>query len=95
MHHALQALDIRPVSARRPAGYRWGASLYGRAALAGVPAPTLVVHGESESIPMDLVQQWVTALPHATLLRVPRAAHFTYSERPELVWPVVERFLSR
>ena len=66
-----------------------------RAALAGVPAPTLVVHGEAESIPMDLVQEWVTALPHATLLRVPRAAHFTYAERPEFVWPVVERFLSR
>jgi pimeloyl-ACP methyl ester carboxylesterase len=29
-----------------------------------------------------------------TLLRVPRAAHFTYAERPELVWPAVERFLS-
>ena len=66
-----------------------------RAALAVVQAPTLVVHGEAESIPMDLVQEWVTALPHATLVRVPRAAHFTYAERPEFVWPVVERFLSR
>ncbi len=65
-----------------------------RAALASVPARTLVVHGEAESIPMDLVQAWVTALPHATLLRVPRAAHFTYAERPELVWPAVERFLA-
>ena len=65
-----------------------------RTQLAGVPARTLVVHGEAESIPMDLVAEWVTALPHATLLKVPRAAHFTYAERPELVWPAVEKFLS-
>lgn len=64
-----------------------------RAALATVTAPTLIVHGEEESIPMELVQEWTTALPHATLLRVPRAAHFTYAERPEIVWPAVERFL--
>jgi len=56
--------------------------------------PTLVVHGEQESIPMDLVEEWVTSLPRARLFRVPRAAHFTYAERPELVWPAVERFLS-
>ena len=65
-----------------------------RAALKNVPAPTLVVHGEEESIPMDLVEEWTTALPHATLLKIPRAAHFTYAERPELVWPAVERFLA-
>jgi hypothetical protein len=32
-------------------------------------------------------------MPKATLLKVPRAAHFTYAERPELVWPAVEHFL--
>ncbi|MES3034299.1 MAG: alpha/beta hydrolase [Gemmatimonadota bacterium] len=66
-----------------------------RSALAAVPAPTLIVHGEQEAIPMDLIEEWTTALPHATLLRVPRAAHFAYAERPDLVWPAVERFLSR
>ena len=65
-----------------------------RAALKGVTAPTLVIHGEQESIPMDLVEEWVTSLPNATLMRIPRAAHFTYVERPDLVWPAVERFLS-
>src|SRR5439155_3755182 len=48
-----------------------------RSALAKVPAPTLVVHGEEEAIPMDLVTEWTTSLPRARLLRVPRAAHFT------------------
>ena len=65
-----------------------------RAALKSVTAPTLIVHGEQESIPMDLVEEWVTSLPHARLVKVPRAAHFTYVERPEIVWPVVEEFLA-
>lgn len=66
-----------------------------REQLNAVTAPVLVVHGEEEAIPMDLVAEWVTALPHARLFKVPRAAHFTYTERPELVWPEVERFLAR
>jgi proline iminopeptidase len=56
--------------------------------------PLLVVHGEQESIPMDMVEQWATVMPHATLLRIPRAAHFTYLEQPTLVWPAVETFLA-
>jgi proline iminopeptidase len=91
--------------ASAPAGIRYGLrttnrivmASYGdwdiRAALRKVPAPTLIVHGEEESIPMDLVEEWVSALPHARLMRVPRAAHFTYAERPDLVWPAVEAFL--
>ena len=66
-----------------------------RAELRHVPAPTLIVHGEQESIPMDLIEEWVTSLPNARLFKVPRAAHFTYLERPEIVWPEVERFLGR
>ena len=65
-----------------------------RAKLRTLTVPTLVVHGEEESIPMDLVEEWVTSMPNAKLMKVPRAAHFTYAERPELVWPAVERFLA-
>jgi proline iminopeptidase len=89
-----------------PAGIRFGlavtnAAVFGsygdwdlRPALARLDVPALVVHGEEEAIPMDLVEEWVRALPRAELLRVPRAAHFAYAERPELVWPAVERFLA-
>lgn len=56
--------------------------------------PLLVVHGEMETIPMDMVEAWATSMPHATLLKVPNAAHFTYAERPEIVWPAVEKFLA-
>jgi proline iminopeptidase len=65
-----------------------------RAQLRTLQVPTLVVHGEQETIPMDLVEEWVTSMPNARLFKVPRAAHFTYAERPELVWPAVEAFLS-
>jgi proline iminopeptidase len=64
-----------------------------RAGLAKVAAPTLILHGEAEAIPMDLVEEWATALPHAKLVKVPGAAHFPYVERPDLVWPAIEAFL--
>src|SRR5204862_7372527 len=40
--------------------------------------------------------EWVTAMPKgmARLIKVPRAAHFVYLERPEIVWPAVENFLA-
>jgi len=55
--------------------------------------PLLVVHGEEETIPMNLVEEWVTSLPNARLFKVPHAAHYTFAERPEIVWPEVEKFL--
>lgn len=66
-----------------------------RPALRALQVPTLIVHGEEEAIPMDLVEEWVTSMPHAELYKVPGAAHFTYAEQPELVWPRVEQFLAR
>ena len=89
-----------------PAGIRYGnvtgnhviMNSYGdwdlRAQLRTLKTPLLVVHGEQETIPMDLVQEWVTSMPNASLYKVPRAAHFTYAERPDFVWPAVEAFLS-
>jgi proline iminopeptidase len=89
-----------------PAGIRYGLTVTNRVVMASygdwdlreglrrLDVPILVVHGEDEAIPMDLVDEWVSSLPRAELLRVPRAAHFTYVERPEIVWPAVERFLA-
>ncbi|HKE16200.1 MAG TPA: alpha/beta hydrolase [Kofleriaceae bacterium] len=64
-----------------------------RAGLAAVSAPTLILHGDEEAIPMDLVEEWTTALPHAKLVKIPGASHFPYVERPDLVWPAIESFL--
>lgn len=101
-----QRLLRSDLCASDPAGIRYGLTVTNRVVLASygawdltralraVPAPTLVVHGEADAIPMDLVAAWTTALPHATLLRVPGAGHFAYAERPDVVWPAVERFLA-
>jgi len=65
-----------------------------RPSLRRLDVPLLVVHGQQETIPMDLIEEWVTSMPHARLIKVANAAHFTYAEQPELVWSVVERFLA-
>ncbi|MEO6447236.1 MAG: alpha/beta hydrolase [Gemmatimonadaceae bacterium] len=92
--------------ASAPAGIRYGLTTtnrvvmesYGdwdlRARLAALRVPTLVIHGDDEAIPMDLVREWISAMPNARLLRIPHAAHFTYAEQPELVWPEVDRFIA-
>jgi len=64
-----------------------------RPGLAAVKAPTLVIHGESDAIPIDLVEEWTAAMPAAKLVKVPGASHFPYVERPDLVWPAIESFL--
>lgn len=64
-----------------------------RSSLAKVQAPTLIIHGEEEAIPLDLVREWERSLPQAELMTVPEAAHFPHVERPELVFGALERFL--
>jgi proline iminopeptidase len=94
------------ICAGDPAGIRYGnvtanhiiMGSYGdwdlRPELHTLQVPLLVVHGEQETIPMELVQEWVSSMPNASLFRVPRAAHYTFAERPEIVWPAVEAFLT-
>ncbi len=90
-----------------PKGIRYGSATangvimnsYGdwdlRPSLRTLDVPLLVVHGQQETIPMDLTEEWVTSMPHARLIKVPNAAHFTYAEQPVMVWSVVERFLDQ
>jgi proline iminopeptidase len=100
------ALLKSDLCASDPAGIRYGLTITNRVVMGSygdwdlrdrlkkLDVPTLLVHGEQESIPMDLVEEWTTSLPHARLFKVPKAAHFTYAERPEIVWPEVEKFLA-
>ena len=64
-----------------------------RAELARVRVPTLIIHGEEDAIPMDMVEEWATAMPRARLLRLPHTGHFPHAERPEVVFPAIEEFL--
>jgi proline iminopeptidase len=63
------------------------------AELARLKTPTLIIHGEEDAIPMDLVEEWATALPRARLVRLPQTGHFPHAERPEVVFPAIEEFL--
>ncbi|HWW62546.1 MAG TPA: alpha/beta hydrolase, partial [Thermoanaerobaculia bacterium] len=61
--------------------------------LAKVKAPVLIIHGEEDAIPMAMVAEWETALPNARLMRLAETAHFPHAERPEVVFPAIEKFL--
>jgi proline iminopeptidase len=95
----LCATDIKGIRYGSRTGNRVIMGSYGewdlRPKLANLRVPLLVVHGEEETIPMDLVEEWVTAMPSgvASLFKVPSAAHFAYAEQPSVVWPAVENFL--
>ncbi len=64
-----------------------------REGLKRVTAPTLLIHGVEESIPMDMIEEWTKVLPNSELKRIDKAAHFPYVEQPEIVWPMMEEFL--
>lgn len=69
----------------------WVAGHYGE-----IRCPTLIAHGEAD----PLVRLWhaerlAQAIPPADLERIPRAGHFPQEERPEIVGPMLRRFLDR
>lgn len=64
-----------------------------REGLKKVNAPTLLIHGEEESIPMDMIEEWTTVLPHSELKKIAKASHFPYVEQPLEVWPLLESFI--
>lgn len=93
------ATDVRGIRYGNRTGNRVIMGSYGdwdlRERLHSLRVPLLVIHGEQETIPMDLVEEWITSMPNgmATLMKVPRAAHFTYAERADVVWPEVDKYL--
>lgn len=77
------------VSARlRREGYDWTGDVP-RAAM-----PALVIHGESDLLPMDVARRTVAHLgPAATLVPVAEAGHNPFWEQPSIVFPAIESFL--
>jgi pimeloyl-ACP methyl ester carboxylesterase len=58
-----------------------------------VSAPTLVVHGTDDLIPLEASQEWAATLPKARLLTLEGSGHFPHLEDPEAFFPAVEAFL--
>jgi proline iminopeptidase len=70
-------------------GYDW------RSMAAGVTAPTLVIHGDADPLPVAGSREWVEALPNAQLVVIPEAGHYPHAEQPEAFFPAVEAFLAK
>lgn len=65
-----------------------------RPALTRVTAPTLIVHGTHEPIPVEVPWTWARALPNARVLLVPRSGHFPQNEQAETFLAAVGEFLA-
>jgi proline iminopeptidase len=78
------------VSARlRRDGYDW------RAAVGQVSMPTLLLHGDSDLIPMRVAEDTIGTLgPKATLIKIAGAGHNPFWEAPSIVFPAIETFLA-
>jgi proline iminopeptidase len=64
-----------------------------RAALAAVPARSLIVHGSDDVIAVDDAREWAAALPNARLLLLEGAGHFPYLEQPGRFFAAVGTFV--
>jgi proline iminopeptidase len=61
-------------------------------ALRELDVPTLLLHGEHDFVPVELVVRIADAVPGARLTVLPGVGHFAYLEAPELVFDELSRF---
>ena len=61
--------------------------------LRNVTAPTLIIHGELDPLPIESARKWAAALPNARLLELKGIGHFPYVEEPDRFFAAVDRFL--
>ena len=64
------------------------------ACLGDVKAPTLVVMGELDPLPLPTAEaDWIAEALHAEVVMVPEAGHYPQSQRPDVTTDAVVRFL--
>jgi len=63
-------------------------------ALSRAVAPTLLIHGELDPLPIESARRWAAAMPNARLLELKGIGHFPHVEAPEIFFAAVDRFLS-
>ena len=66
------------------------ASISGR-----VRAPTLILHGDFDFIPMECAEHIAQAIPGARLAVLPDSGHFSYIDAPDQVRHALDRFFAR
>ena len=62
-------------------------------ALSSAVAPTLLIHGDRDPLPIESARTWAAAMPNARLLELKGIGHFPYVETPEAFFAAVDRFL--
>jgi proline iminopeptidase len=62
-------------------------------AFRAIDAPTLIVHGRQDPIPLESSEQCASAL-HATLVVLDQCGHVPYVEQPDGLFDAIERFLA-
>ena len=60
-----------------------------------IEAPTLVLHGAHDAIPLGSSEVIATALPHSELVVLDESAHVPYVEGPDAFFAAVRDFLQR
>ena len=61
--------------------------------LGEIDVPVLIVHGDQDPIPVEMVREMHDALPDSRLSLVAGSGHFPFIEKPADFWPVVQEFL--
>lgn len=59
-----------------------------------VRAPLLIIHGERDKHGLAMNRSWARAIPNGRLLVIPKAVRAAYAERPDVVFPAIDEFLS-
>lgn len=65
-----------------------------REGLARVEAPTLIVHGRQDPIPLESSEAAAQAMPDARLVVLEDAGHVPYVEQPDALFTAIDRFLA-
>lgn len=63
--------------------------------VATIRVPTLIVQGEADLMPLEMVQDLAKAIPGSELAVIQNAGHFPYIEKPGETFGAINRFLAR
>jgi proline iminopeptidase len=86
---ALSPTGTAVLARLRRDGYDW------RERLRALSAPTLVIHGEQDPLPLPLAEPRVKSyiLPNAQVVLVPASGHMPFWEAPQRFFSLIESFL--
>lgn len=65
-----------------------------REVAASVQAPTLIIHGSEDFIPMESSAEWAKTIPQAELEVIDESGHYPHLEAPNTFFAALDRFLN-